>query len=73
MYDGVEVYLHTFLTSVRYGGERSASRCGRFTRGEGAPDRHWIGEWVCLRASLDAVKRKKSVPLLGIEPRSPSP
>jgi hypothetical protein len=31
---GVEVYLHLFLTLALDGGEWSASRYGRFTRGE---------------------------------------
>jgi hypothetical protein len=33
-YTGVEIKLHTFLTSAEYGGEWSASRSGRFTHGE---------------------------------------
>jgi hypothetical protein len=35
-YEGVDVYLHSFLTSALGGGEWSASRPGRFTPGEGA-------------------------------------
>jgi hypothetical protein len=31
---------------------------------------HWTGSWVCLRAGLDKDARKKSLPLLGIKPRS---
>jgi hypothetical protein len=41
---GVEVYLHTFLTSELDGGEWSASRPGRFNPRETAPYTHWI--WV---------------------------
>ena len=33
---GVEVYLHSFVTSPLNGGERSASSSGRFTPGETA-------------------------------------
>jgi hypothetical protein len=53
------------------GSEWSALR--RFTPGERAPGNHWIGRWVDRRAGLAAVaKRKKSLPLLGIETRSSS-
>jgi len=35
---------------------------------------HWIGGWVDNRTDMAAVaKRKKSLPLLGTEPRSSSP
>jgi hypothetical protein len=37
---GVDVYTHAFLTSALVGGERSASRNGRFTPGEGTPGIH---------------------------------
>jgi hypothetical protein len=43
------------LTSALGGGEWSASRPGRFTPRERAPDTHWIGGWVGPRAVLDAV------------------
>jgi hypothetical protein len=33
----VDVYIHTFLTSTLAGGEWSASRLGRFTRGKERP------------------------------------
>jgi hypothetical protein len=38
------------LTSALDGGERSASRSGRFTPRERTPSTHWIGGWVggCL-------------------------
>jgi hypothetical protein len=36
-YGGVDVYNHVFLTSALVGGERSASRPGRFTPEERAP------------------------------------
>jgi hypothetical protein len=44
------------LTSALDGGEWSASRSGHFTARERVPSTHWIGGWVGLRASLDAVK-----------------
>jgi hypothetical protein len=54
-YWGVEINLHAFMTSVLDGGERSASRPGRFTPRERVPGTHWIGGWVGPRAVLDAV------------------
>jgi hypothetical protein len=62
----------TFLTSALDGGERSASRSGRFIPGEIAPSTHWIGGWVDPRAGLDSVKKRKILPLLGILLRSSS-
>jgi hypothetical protein len=47
------------LTSAQVGGEWSASRPGRFTPRERAPDTHWIGGWVVPRAVLDTVVKKK--------------
>jgi hypothetical protein len=32
-----------------------------------SPGTHWIGGWVGLRAGLDDVKRRKIVPLSGVE------
>jgi hypothetical protein len=58
-YWGVEVYLHTFLTSALDGGEWSASHPGRFTPRERAPCAHWIGGWVGSRTVLDAVAKRK--------------
>jgi len=40
-YWGEEVQLHAFLPSALHGGERSASRSGRFT-----PVTHYTGGWV---------------------------
>jgi hypothetical protein len=51
------------LTSELNGGEWSASRPGRFTPKERAPDTRWIGGWLGPRAVLDAVVKE-----LGIEP-----
>jgi hypothetical protein len=47
------------LTSALDGGVWSASRPGRFTSREKAPDIHWIGGWVGPRAVLDAVVKRK--------------
>jgi hypothetical protein len=47
------------LTSALDGDEWSASRPGRFTRKEGAPDTHGIGDWVGPRAVLDVVVKRK--------------
>jgi hypothetical protein len=65
------------LTSALDGDEWSASRLGRFTPRERAPDTHWIGGWVGSRAGLDvAVKIKIPSPPppenRTIEPRSSS-
>jgi len=42
--------IQTFWTSARNVGEWSASRPGRFTPKERAPDNHWTGGWVGIRA-----------------------
>jgi hypothetical protein len=55
------------LTSALDGGERSASRPGCFTPRERVLGTHWIGGWVGPRAFLDAVVKKNSQPLPGIE------
>jgi hypothetical protein len=47
------------LTSALDGGGWSASRPGRFTPRERAPDTHWIGGWVGPRDVLDAVVKRK--------------
>jgi len=41
------------------GGEWSASRPRRFTLGERTASSHLIGDWVGLRAGLDAVAMRK--------------
>jgi len=58
-YWGVEVQLHTFLTSALDGGECQVSRPGRFTPTERAPGTLWIGGWVGPRVILDAVVKRK--------------
>jgi hypothetical protein len=47
------------LTSALDEGEWSASRSGRFTSREIAPDTNWVGGWVGPRAVLDAVVERK--------------
>jgi hypothetical protein len=47
------------LASALNGDEWLASRPGRFTPKERAPGIHWIGGWVCPRAVLDAVVKRK--------------
>jgi hypothetical protein len=74
-YWGIEVYSTHSLTSALDGGEWSASRPGRFTPRERAPDTHWIGGWTDPRDVLDAVVRRKFPAPAGnrtLEPRSTS-
>jgi hypothetical protein len=49
------------LTPALDGGEWSASRPGRFTPRERAFDTQWIGDWVGLRAVLDALSARDKV------------
>jgi hypothetical protein len=56
-YRGVDILIHIFFTSALAGGEWSASRLGRFTFRETAPDTLWIGGWVDPRAGLDDVEK----------------
>jgi hypothetical protein len=60
-YWGVEVELHTFLTSAGDGGEWSVSRPDRPTSGETANGTHWIEERLRPRASLDAVEESVTI------------
>jgi hypothetical protein len=62
-----------FLTSALDGGEWSASSLGRFTPKEIAVGIHWIRGRVGPRTGLDAVKKRKTLSLLGIEPLPSSP
>jgi hypothetical protein len=66
---GVDVEIHIFLTSAVAGDEWSASRPGRFTPGERAPDTHWIGGWVDPRVGLDDVEKRKFLTIPGLELR----
>jgi hypothetical protein len=65
-YGVMNVWIHIFLTSALVGGKWSASRSGRFTPGERAPDTHWIGGWVGPRAVLDDVEKRKFLTLQGL-------
>jgi hypothetical protein len=57
------------LTSTLDGGERSASRLGRFTPRGRAPGTHWIGGWVGPQSrSGRGGEEKNSQPRPGIEP-----
>jgi hypothetical protein len=59
------------LISALDEGEWSASRPGHFTPRKTAPVTHWIGGWVCPRAGLDSVvKRKIPSPCRGSNPWS---
>jgi hypothetical protein len=60
-YGGVDLQIHTFLTSSLAGVEWSASRTSRFT-----PSTQWIGGWVDPRAGLDGVEKRKFCTLLGL-------
>jgi hypothetical protein len=68
-YEGVDVYIHVFLTSALVGGELSTSRLGRFTPGERAPGTHWLGGWVGPRTGLDDVEKIKFMILPRLELR----
>jgi hypothetical protein len=57
-----------FLTSTTDGSKWSGSHPGRFTRREIAPGTHWIGLWVSHGTGLEAVEKRKTFPLPGIEP-----
>jgi hypothetical protein len=56
---GVEVQLHACLTSALDGGEWPASHPGCSIPAERTSGINWTGDWVGLRASLDAVMRRK--------------
>jgi hypothetical protein len=61
-YRGVDVEIHTFLTSALVGGEWSASLPCRFT-----PGIHFIGGRVDPRAGLDDMEKWKFFTLPGLE------
>jgi hypothetical protein len=42
---------------------------GGFTSGERVPSTHWIGGWLCPRAGLDDVEKRKILPLPGLKIR----
>jgi hypothetical protein len=47
--------------------EWSASHLGCFISRKRAPGTHWIGSWVGPRTGLDAMEKRKILPLLGIK------
>jgi hypothetical protein len=62
-----------FLTSALDGREWSASRAGRFYPRQIALGTHWIGGWVGMKPSLDAIeKTKKSVSCWESNPGRPA-
>jgi hypothetical protein len=64
-YGGKNVKIHVFLTPALVEYDWSASRPGRFTPDERAPDTHWIGGWVEPRTGLDDMERRKNFALIG--------
>jgi hypothetical protein len=60
----------TILTPALDGCEWLASRFGYFTPRERSPHHRTrcMGGWVGPRGGLDAVEKRKALPLLGIEP-----
>jgi hypothetical protein len=59
MCEGVEVWIHIFLTSAKDGGEWSASCPSRFTPRGLAPGTKWMVRQVGHRAILYAVKKRQ--------------
>jgi hypothetical protein len=57
----------SFLTSALDGSEWSASLPSHFTPRGKSPLTHGIGGWVGSKTSLDDVKRRKILPLPGLE------
>jgi hypothetical protein len=59
---GMQVQLHTFLTSTLESGEWSALHSGCYTtHRERVPCTNWIRSSVCPRASLDAMEKQKNL------------
>jgi hypothetical protein len=71
-YVEMEVQLHAFLTSSLDGGEWWVSHSSRFTSRRQYPNAHWIADQEGAKSGLNAVakRKKKSMPLPRIEPRS---
>jgi hypothetical protein len=59
---GVELQLHSFLTSEQAGGKWSTSGPGHFT-----PGTHWTGGWLNPRSGLDILEKKNFFHLLRID------
>jgi hypothetical protein len=64
------MYKPTLFTSALAGDEWPASRPGRFTSNERAPDTHWIGGWVGPRTGLEDADKRKFLSQQGVELRS---
>jgi hypothetical protein len=62
-----------FLTSELDRGEWLASLPGRFTPGAIACGIYSIGGWMGSRTGLDAVEKRKILPLPGFEPQPSNP
>jgi hypothetical protein len=58
MYGGMELELHTFLTSILDGGKQSGSCPGRLTPGKRALNTHWTGVCGGSKTGLDAVEKR---------------
>jgi hypothetical protein len=59
-YGGMEVWLHTFITSAVDRGEWSDPPPAALS-----PGIHWIGGWVDHRSGPDSVEKKKSLYIPG--------
>jgi hypothetical protein len=59
--------MHVFLTSALVEGYWPAALPGLLTSEERTPGAHWIGGWVGPRTGLDNVKRRRILPLPGLE------
>jgi hypothetical protein len=67
VYETVDVFIHTFLTSAVARGEWSDSRPGRFAPRETPSSTHCIGGWADPRAGQGDVKERKFLTLPGLE------
>jgi hypothetical protein len=67
--DGVDIWIYVFLTSTLICGECPVSRSDSFTPGERTPGTDWIGGWMDLRTDLNDAKKRKILPLPGLELR----
>jgi hypothetical protein len=63
----------SYLTSALDGVEWSDSRPAPLAPGKEPPGTHWIGAWVGLRAGLNAMEKRKTLPLKIVEHRPSSP
>jgi hypothetical protein len=58
-YRGVEIYLHSFITSALDGEQQSTSRLGRFTSEERKLGTYLIGGCVGSKPCLKALERRE--------------